>query len=95
LDTLALYFNGVHLSERGTQIFEHVPRTPSEDVAVTIKPQGEGVYALSPFPFASTNAEYAFAGRHVHPGDHGKDGHWTDALRRAPTVWERFRLVPA
>ena len=32
---------------------------------------------------------------HVRPGENGKNGHWTDALRRAPTVWERFRLVPA
>ena len=27
IDTLALYFNRVHPSERGTQVFEHVPRS--------------------------------------------------------------------
>jgi hypothetical protein len=77
------------------QTFAHVPRNADDDAAVTIKPRGEGVYALSPFPFAPTDAEFAFAGRHVHPGENGKNGHWTEALRRAPTVWERFRLVPA
>jgi hypothetical protein len=94
IDTLALYFNRVHPTERGTQTFEHVPRSADDDAAVTIKPHGEGIYALSPFPFAPTDAEFAFAGRHVHPGENGKNGHWTDALWRAPTVWERFRLVP-
>ena len=95
IDTLALYFNRVHPSERGTQTFEHVPRNADDDAAVTIKPQGEGVYALSPFPFAPTDAEFAFAGRHVHPGENGEKGHWTETLRHAPTVWERLRLVPA
>ncbi len=95
IDTLALYFNRVHPSERGTQTFEHVPRTAEDDVAVTIAPREEGVYTLSPFPFAPTDAEFAFAGRRIRPGQHEQDGHWTDALRRAPTVWERFRLVPA
>jgi len=98
IDTLALYFNRVHPSERGTQTFEHVPRSGDDDAAVTIKPNGQGVYAVSPFPFAPTDAEFAFAGRHVHPGENGANGangHWTEVLRRAPTVWERFRLVPA
>jgi hypothetical protein len=95
IDTLALYFNRVHPSERGAQTFEHVPINAEDDVAVTIKPHGDGVYALSPFPFAPDNAEFAFAGRHVSPREQGANGHWTDALRRAPTVWERFRLVPA
>ena len=62
---------------------------------MTIAPREEGVYTLSPFPFAPTDAEFAFAGRRIRPGQHEQDGHWTDALRRAPTVWERFRLVPA
>src|SRR5215472_8027306 len=91
IDTLALYFNRVHPSERGTQVFEHVPRSADDDAAVTIKPNGQGVYAISPFPFAPTDAEFAFAGRHVHPGENGANGangHWTEVLRRAPTVWE-------
>jgi hypothetical protein len=94
IDTLALYFNRIHPSERGEQIFAHVPRTANEDTAVTIRPVQEGVYALSPFPFAPTEAEFAFAGRHVRPHEN-KSGSWTDVLKRSPTQWERFRLVPA
>ena len=64
-------------------------------IAVTIKPREAGVYTLSPFPLAPDNAEFAFAGRHVSPREHEANGHWTDVLKRTPTVWERFRLVPA
>jgi Protein of unknown function (DUF3891) len=95
IDTLALYFNRVHPSERGTQTFEHVPLDAEKDAAVTIKPREAGVYTLSPFPFAPTDAEFAFAGRRVAPHQEATNGHWTEALKKAPTEWERFRLVPA
>src|SRR6202035_3963526 len=60
LDTLALYFNRIHPSERGSQTFEHVPRSADEDASVTIRPLAAGVYGLSPFPFAVNGAEFAF-----------------------------------
>jgi len=94
IDTLALYFNRVHPSERGEQTFQHVPRNADEDVAVTIRPIEQGRYALSPFPFAPTEAEFAFAGRHIRPREN-QNGSWTDLLKRSPTRWESFRLVPA
>src|ERR1700691_3335359 len=47
-DTLALYFNRTHPSERGALTYENVPISAQEDVAVTISPQSAGVYALSP-----------------------------------------------
>jgi hypothetical protein len=94
IDTLALYFNRVHPSERGEQTFQHVPRNADEDLAITIRPVKDGIYALSPFPFAPTAAEFAFAGRHVRPHEN-ETGSWTELLRRSPTQWERFRLVPA
>jgi Protein of unknown function (DUF3891) len=95
LDTLALYFNRIHPSERGSQTFAHVPRNADEDAAVTIKPREAGAYELSPFPFASESAEYAFAGRRLSPRQNEDNGGWPEVLRRAPTEWERFRLVPA
>jgi hypothetical protein len=95
IDTLALYFNRVDPSERRAQTFEHVPRNAQDDVAVTITPREAGVYTLSPFPFAPTDAEFAFAGRRVAPHREATNGHWTEALKKAPTEWERFRLVPA
>jgi hypothetical protein len=92
-DTLALYFNRVHAAARGEQQFTHVPRDAQEDVTVTIRPQREGVYALSPFPFAAENAEFAFAGRFIVPRGQDANGGWPAALKASPTVWERFRLV--
>lgn len=92
MDTLALYFNRVHPSERGEQKFEHVPLDAKQDVSVTIRPNGNGVYALSPFPFAAEGAEFAYAGRRIEPRQQGKAG-WAAMLRQAPTQWESFRLV--
>jgi hypothetical protein len=95
LDTLALYFNRVHPDERGLQTFENVPLNAEEDAAVTIQPQARGVYALAPFPFAPHAAEFAFAGRRVTPRQDEANGGWSAVLKRAPTEWERFWLVPA
>jgi hypothetical protein len=95
IDTLALYFNRLHPAERGSQTFEHVPLNTEKDTTITIKPQERGVYSLSPFPFAPTNAEFAFAGRRVTPHRRGANGGWTVVLKKTPTEWERFKLVPA
>ena len=54
IDTLALYFNRIHPSERVEQIFENVPLSRGEDVTVTIRPVGANTYQLSPFPFAAS-----------------------------------------
>jgi hypothetical protein len=94
-DTLALYFNRTHPSERGEITFDHVPRSANEDVSVTIRPCEAGVYALSPYPFASVSAEFAYAGRQVVPGRQREDGGWARVLSAAPTVWETIRLVSA
>jgi hypothetical protein len=94
-DTLALYFNRVHRSERGELKFDHVPLNERDDVTVTVRPAGDGVYSLSPFPFRPEGASFAFAGRPVSPGGYDTKGHWTIALATAPTVWESFRLVAA
>jgi Protein of unknown function (DUF3891) len=94
-DTLALYFNRIHPSERGEATFEHVPLSATEDTPVTVRPRGPGVYEVSPFPFAAPSAEYAFAGRPIEPGQHEKNGGWSKVLAKTPTVWERFRLISA
>jgi hypothetical protein len=94
-DTLALYFNRTCASERGETEFTHVPLNAKEDVTITIRPKQPGLYELSPYPFASEGPEFAYAGRHVSPGQHEKQGGWPNVLHKAPTVWERFRLVAA
>jgi hypothetical protein len=94
-DTLALYFNRTHASERGETTFTHVPLNAKEDATVTVRPKSPGVYTVSPWPFGSGSGEFAYAGRQISPGQHEKDGGWPNALHKAPTVWERFRLVAA
>ncbi len=95
IDTLALYFNRIHASERQEQAFEHVPLNAQRDVTVTIQPCGPGVYALSPYPFAANGAEFAFAGRRISPRDDATKRGWQEVLKEAPTEWERFQLVRA
>jgi hypothetical protein len=95
IDTLALYFNRIHPSERGAQTFEHVPRSADEDASVAIRPVEAGVYTISPFPFAVNGDEFAFAGRRIRPREGDVNGGWQEALKQTPTEWERFRLVPA
>jgi hypothetical protein len=94
-DTLALYFNRTHPSQRDQQEFEHVPLDGGQDVTVTIRPCGPGAYELSPYPFAANAAEFAFAGRLIEPCQYQKGGGWPSVLRASPTQWERFRLVAA
>jgi hypothetical protein len=89
IDTLALYFNRIHPAARGEQQFQHVPVSAGKDVTVRIRPVEPGVYALSPYPFASEGSEFGFAGRPVSPG--AED--WSAALAGSPTRWERFRIV--
>ena len=71
------------------------PVSGEQDTTITVRPRGPGVYELSPNPFAAHSGEYAFAGRPIEPGQHEKNGGWSSVLAKAPTVWERFRLVTA
>lgn len=94
-DTLALYFNRTHKDGRSELAFESVPVDAKRDVTIKIRPRGGDTYELAPFPFARSGAEFAFAGRHIAPGDHKQAGGWPAVLRTAPTVWESFKLVAA
>jgi Protein of unknown function (DUF3891) len=93
IDTLALYFNRIHPSERVEQEFENVPLSHEHDVTVTIRPAGANTYELSPFPLAVNGAEFAFCGRRISPADGNRPGGWPAALKQLPTEWEYFRLV--
>jgi hypothetical protein len=94
-DTLALYFNRTHPSERAEQKFEHVPLNARRDVTLTVRPRETGVYEVSPFPFAANSAEFAFAGRFIAPGQRQTNAGWSSVLRETPTEWESFHLVAA
>ncbi len=94
-DTLALYFNRTHPSQRGAQKFEHVPLNARQDVDVTVRPREPGSYEVSPYPFAADAAEFAFAGRFIEPRQHQSGNGWSSVLRKLPTQWESFRLLAA
>jgi hypothetical protein len=66
-DTLALYFNLRHESERGIEVFTHVPKNAEEDAEVTVTPLGGGAYRVSPFPFAGERLTVACPGRYFRP----------------------------
>jgi len=91
-DTLALYFNRIHPSERREQAFEHVPLNARDDITIIIRPRAAGIYELSPYPFAAQGAEFAYAGRRISPNGQ-RDGSWSSVLRETPAEWESFRLV--
>jgi hypothetical protein len=95
VDTLALYFNRMHPTERAEQTFEHVPLSKDQDADVTIRPLDPKTYALFPFPLISDRAEFAFCGRRISAADGLGQGGWPAALQRLPTEWETFRLVAA
>lgn len=90
-DTLALYFNRIHPSERGEQTFQRVPLNAQQDVAITIRPRGNSEYELSPYPFAASGGEFAYAGRPLSPGP--RPDEWPSVLRERPVQWETFRLM--
>jgi hypothetical protein len=93
-DTLALYFNRTHEGARKETRFTHVPVNASMDVTVTIAPRQRGVYALSPYPFAESPAEFAFAGRYIEPLPPGGHVSWRATLHAASVEWQRIMLVP-
>lgn len=72
-DTLALYFNRTHEGARDRAVFPHVPRDSERDVDVAVAPVGEGVYSVSPWPFAGDSLTVSFEGRYMTPVANGRD----------------------
>jgi hypothetical protein len=66
-DTLALYFHLYHATERGEEIYIHVPITAETDTNVTVKKISDQVYTIDPFPFAGDTLELTCRGRYARP----------------------------
>src|SRR6185436_16973201 len=66
-DTLSLYFHLYHASERGEEVYIHVPMTAEGDTNVTVKKISDQVYSLDPFPFAGDTLKLTCRGRYVKP----------------------------
>jgi hypothetical protein len=92
-DTLALYFNRTHEGARAEMRFANVPVNARKDVTVTISPVEYGVYALSPYPFANSPAEFSFSGRYIEPLPRGEDRDWRPVLEAAQVERQQFTLV--
>src|SRR5262249_54894430 len=92
-DTLALYFNRTHPSERDAQEFEHVPLNARQDVSVTIRPRAAGVYEVSHYPVSAHAGDLGFARRIATPR-RIRSGR-PSVLRQSPRRGESFRVVAA
>ena len=93
-DTLALYFNLRHETDRGVETLTCVPRDAATDAEVTVTPKGGGVYALDPFPFAGDRLETACSGRYLAACDEGAAPEDLAAtLAGLPTETQTYTLV--
>jgi hypothetical protein len=90
-DTLALYFNLRHESERGVEVYTHVPKSADEDAEITVTPLGGGRYRLSPFPFAGDQLVVACPGRYVRPQAHAV-ADMGEFLKGLPTEVQKHTL---
>lgn len=70
-DTLALYFNLRHATDRTEEVFIHVPESSATDASVTVTPLGDNTYSFAPFPFAGNSLDVSCSGRYFSalPGD--------------------------
>ncbi len=95
-DTLSLYFHLYHASERGEEVYIHVPMTADSDSNVTVKKVSDQVYSLDPFPFAGDTLKLTCRGRYARPfaNDFPADKVGA-ALASMPTDTQTYQLVPA
>ena len=66
-DTLALYFNCHHPSERQITEFTHIPTSAGLDTTVAIEPLTKGRYRLSPYPFDEDELGVQYSGKLLEP----------------------------
>ena len=95
-DTLALYFHLYHASERGEEVYIHVPMTAEGDSNVTVKKIDDRTYSLDPFPFAGDTLKLSCRGRYARPfaEDFPADKVGA-ALADMPADTQTYQLVPA
>jgi hypothetical protein len=94
-DTLALYFNIRHESERQVEVFSHVPKSADDDVSVTVSPMGNGTYGFDPFPFSGDRLEVACGGRYMKPIlDDAEPDDMGALLRSLPAATQTFTFIP-
>jgi hypothetical protein len=90
-DTFSLYFNCTPDEARGTALFRNVPRSPADDVTLTVERLAPGSYSVTPWPFSARELRFTCAGRFMEPQPEGTD--MPSALASTPIQEERFQLV--
>jgi hypothetical protein len=94
-DTLSLYFHLYHATERGDEVYVHVPMTAESDTNVTVKKISDQVYSLDPFPFTGDTLTLTCRGRYARPfADDSAADKVGAALAGMPTDTQVYRLVP-
>jgi hypothetical protein len=95
-DTLALYFNLYHATERGEQEYVHVPLDAETDATLMLRRVSDDVYSLSPFPFAGERIKLVCPGRYTRPFPEGFDESKVGAvLKSLPTDTQTYNLLAA
>ena len=72
-DTLGLYFQITHATDRTETQFLNVPDGKGNDHTITISPLENGMYSLTPFPFKGEILEITTEGRYLSPQPEGTD----------------------
>ena len=95
-DTLSLYFHLYHATDRGDEVYIHVPMSAESDSNVTVKKVSDQVYSLDPFPFAGDTLTLTCRGRYAKPfaADFPRDKVGA-TLASMPTDTQTYQLVPA
>ena len=95
-DTLSIYFHLRHASERGAQVYVHVPMSRDVDTTITLKKIDERTYSLDPFPFGSDQLRLVSRGRYVaqFPEDFPPERVGA-SLCALPADRQSYELVPA
>jgi hypothetical protein len=90
-DTLGLYFHTTCAAQRGELTFRNVPDGHGRDHDLTIQPQTDGSYQLSPWPFAGDSLEFSVVGRYLTPQPTGAD--FGQIFADTAKESQRYRLV--
>ena len=94
-DTLALYFNCTHEEGRAPATFQNVPRQVGEDVEVSIRPEGDSTYSLTPYPFRESALELSYGGRFLSASGADDSPDMAAVMRDTPVERQSAILVAA
>jgi hypothetical protein len=94
-DTLALYFHLRQASERGEEVYIHVPKNAEVDATITVQRVDDDNYTLDLYPFASDVVKVVCRGRYMQPATGSAvPADLGAALRSMPADRQTYTLRP-